>query len=141
MTYRPATTNLAAGEIFKREQTHTLYHPSDRETAIFEDEASASLVARWGVSNRPFSLIIVCPLVSANGIGWERIYDTHNRPPIYARWSTGEQAVYDPLVLMCLPKLETKTGRESYHKRADWFCMELAQNSELEKTWTRMWKP
>jgi hypothetical protein len=124
----------------KKEQTHVLYHPADRDTAVFKGESGASLVARLYAPGRAFSLIVVCPLVRADGIGWERIYDTINRPPIYARWSTGEQANREPLVLMCFPKPESFKGRESYYKDVEWFTMKPRPNSSFETLWRNMWK-
>ncbi|KAJ4319773.1 hypothetical protein N0V94_003740 [Neodidymelliopsis sp. IMI 364377] len=41
-----------------KEQTHVLYHPADRDTAIFKGESGASLVARLYVPERAFGLII-----------------------------------------------------------------------------------
>jgi hypothetical protein len=124
----------------RKEQSYVLYHPADRGTAIFKGESAASLVARWGLPARGFSLVIVCPLVRADGIGWERIYDTKNRPPVYARWSTGEQAVCEPVTLMCIPKLETPKGRESYYKDVYWFSMDPLPKSNFETLWVGMWK-
>jgi hypothetical protein len=132
--------SLVSGPKYGEEQSYLLYHPADRGTAIFKGEPAASLVARWGDPKRGFSLIIVCPLVRADGIGWGRIYDTHNRPPIYARWSTGEQAVCEPVVLMCLPKPELVKRKESFFKDVDWFSMEPASNSAFETIWANMWK-
>ncbi|KAI4661756.1 uncharacterized protein J4E78_004546 [Alternaria triticimaculans] len=110
-------------------QSSLLYDPVDRNTAVFQDEPAASLMARYGIEDRKFSLIIICPYVRADGVDWERIYDTMNRPPIYSRWSTGAQAVHEPIVLMCLPRLETKTGRESYNKTVDWFSVNPRPNT------------
>ncbi|KAL1794663.1 hypothetical protein ACET3X_006479 [Alternaria dauci] len=110
-----------------------LYDPADRDTAVFKDEAAASFMATYGDDDNPYSLIIICPYVRADGIDWERIYDTHNRPPIYSRWSTGEQALYEPIVLMCLPQLETKLGRESYNKSVDWFTMDPLVGSKFSQ--------
>jgi hypothetical protein len=96
---------------------------------VFKDESAASFMAAYSDKDHPYSLIIICPYVRADGIDWERIYDTHNRPPIYSRWSTGEQALHEPIVLMCLPKLETKPGRESYTKAVDWFTVNPPKDS------------
>jgi hypothetical protein len=131
--------NLAKGAQYKEMQSHVLYHPADRNTAIFKGEVEASLVARWGGAPVCFSLIIVCPLVRADGTDWDRIWDTHNRPPVVTSWSTGAQAVYEPLVLMCLPKPETTQGRESYHKETAWFCMEPAPDSAFQKSWIQQY--
>ncbi|KAI4608894.1 hypothetical protein J4E83_008933 [Alternaria metachromatica] len=97
-----------------------LYDPIDRDTAVFRDESTASLVARYGSPETPFSLVIICP------------------PPIYARWSTGEQAIHEPLVLMCIPKIETRTGRESYNKDADWFSVDPNPGSDFENEFNLM---
>jgi hypothetical protein len=67
--------------VTKNERSHVIYHPADRGTAVFKGEPAASMVARWGIPDRGFSLIIMCPLVRTDGIDWDRIYDTHNRPP------------------------------------------------------------
>jgi hypothetical protein len=125
--------------LYYNEQTRVPYHPADRASAVFKGEAEASFAARY-VAERKFSLMIVCPLVRADGIGWGRIHDTINRPPIYAKWGTGDQAEYEPLVLMCIPKPETNKGRESYHKDVDWFSMEPAPKSSFETMWNNMWK-
>lgn len=115
---------LVKSPVYKKESTHLLWNPSDRESAVFKDEPAAALVARWGAPKRPFSLNIICPFVRADGIGWGRIYDTHNRPPIYGRWSVGDQGIYEPLILMCVPKPDTKECRASYFKDVYWYSME-----------------
>jgi hypothetical protein len=121
--------------------SHILYHAADRGTAVWKDEPSASVIARFGAKN-PYSLIVVCPFVSADGTAYDRVYDMFNRPPFRGRWSTGDfQAVYKPLVVMCMPKVTTPRGREFYHKDVEWFTMELVPNSAFEKTWIEMWKP
>jgi hypothetical protein len=117
-----------------------LHHPADRHMAVFEGEPSASLLARKGSTKRSFSLIIVCPLQPADGSGWARIWNTHNRPPIIVRWSTGEQSIHEPMVLMCLPKPETVAGMQSVHKSVEWFTMEPAPASPFEGVWHDMWR-
>jgi hypothetical protein len=112
-----------------------LHHPSDRHLAIFKYESSASLIAR--VSHR--SLVIVCPYIPADGTGWERIWDTKNRPPIIVRWSTGQQAVYPPLILGCLPKPNSGVGKEALVKDVHWFCLEPKRTTAFEKLWYSMW--
>jgi hypothetical protein len=87
---------------YSTEESYTLDQPADGETIIFKDEPSVSLVARWAGSQ--FSLVIMTPLIQADGSGWNRIYDTVNRPPIYSRFSTGNQGLHEPLLLGCLPK-------------------------------------
>ncbi len=136
---RNAYDHLASGAENKKEQSHILYHPADRGTAIFQGETAASLVARCGAAQRPFSLIIICPLVRADGIGWDRIYDTTNRPPIYPRWSTGDQGLYEPLVLMCIPVSESFKGRESLKKVVDWYSMDPTPKAPFETFWIRVW--
>ncbi|KAF2125476.1 hypothetical protein P153DRAFT_400287 [Dothidotthia symphoricarpi CBS 119687] len=94
-------------------QHHTLYHPADRDTMVFDGETDCALTLRE--INMKFSLVIVSPVVSKEGIDWNRSWDTHNRPPILARWSTGPQAQYQPLILGCLPmvtSMATKTKRD-----------------------------
>ncbi|KAI2486325.1 hypothetical protein Ptr902_00458 [Pyrenophora tritici-repentis] len=131
---------LKDSSIYKHESSYVLHQPADRDTAIFQNEWAASMVARWGLE-RPFSMIIVCPLVRADGIGWGRIYDTHNRPPVYTRWSTGEQGTCEPLILGCLPRHETTKGRESYLKIADWYSLETtSQNPTFRRMWDDLWK-
>lgn len=120
---RTELENLLKDPKKNNDRSSLLYDPADRNTAVFQGEPDASFMAAHAVKDHPFSLVIICPWVRADGIDWERIYDTHNRPPIYSRWSTGDQAVYEPIVLMCLPQLETKAGRESYKKAVDWFSV------------------
>ncbi|KAF2757958.1 hypothetical protein EJ05DRAFT_528378 [Pseudovirgaria hyperparasitica] len=118
-----------------------LSHPANRDTVIFSGEVEASCVAR----SCGFSLIIICCLTRAEGIGWQRIYDMENRPRIYSRWSTGPQATGTPLVLMCLPStpLSHGGGKEmrnvfatgyAFRKRmTDWFTMKPTPRSSFEK--------
>jgi hypothetical protein len=117
-------------------RTHILHHPADRDTVIFKDETMVSLMAYL----LGHSLVIVCPLVNADGVGWSRIWDKENRPPIYTRWSTGKQAISEPLVLMCLPQEETPKGRESFNRPVHWFNMKPRPGSAFERTWTDLWR-
>jgi hypothetical protein len=99
----------------------TLYYPADRKSMVFQDEPNVAMVARkYGCS-----LIIFCPFVGADKVGYNRIYNTKNRPPIYARWSTGQQAQVAPLVLGCLPKQKLKDAK-SYEVM--WFFIDVNQN-------------
>ncbi|KAI4692872.1 uncharacterized protein J4E88_001242 [Alternaria novae-zelandiae] len=118
---------------YNLQESHTLYHPADRDTAIFKDEPAASLVASQLGSE--FSLIIVCPYVRADGVDWNRFWDTRNRPPIITRWSTGEQGVHEPLILGCLPKEHIAGTREWYHKDAYWFALEPKPNTAFSNAW------
>jgi hypothetical protein len=121
---------------WKDTRTRILYHPADRDTAIFKDETKASIL----VYLHYHSLIIVCLLVNADGVGWGRIWDKEHRPPIYARWSTGKQAIYEPLVLMCLPQEETPKGKDSYYKPAHWFNMKPRSGPAFDRTYTDLWR-
>lgn len=60
-------------------------------------------------------------------------------PPVYARFSVGEQGLYEPLVLGCIPKHETPDGREAFNKDVYWFSMSPRPGSDLAdsyKVWT-----
>jgi hypothetical protein len=113
---------------FGTPEDYVLWHPGDRNTAVFMDEPACSIVAR----HLGYSLIIVCPQVRADGIGWNRIYNTHNRPPIYTRWSTGIQANNPPLVLGCIPR-QTYVGKS--RQETMWFFMK-PKNTNVGK-WMR----
>lgn len=93
-----------------------LYHPTDRDSMVWPDESAVSMVARgYGCS-----VIILSPFVSHNGVGVNRMYNCTNRPPIYARWSTGNQGLDVPIVLGCLPRQVTTTEP---NLRAMWFSV------------------
>ncbi|RYN22506.1 hypothetical protein AA0112_g9783 [Alternaria arborescens] len=64
---------------------YKLYHPADRNSLVFPDEANIAIVARA----YKHSLIPFCPFMNADRTGYNHFYNTQNRPPIYARWSTG----------------------------------------------------
>lgn len=81
---------------------YTLYHPADRNSLVFPDGANIAIVARA----YKHSLILFCPFMNADRTGYNHFYNTQNRPPIYARWSTGRQALLSPVVLGCLPKFK-----------------------------------
>lgn len=99
-----------------------LWHPSDRTTMVFEDEPACSIVAR----HLGYSVIVICPQVNADATGWNRIYNISNRPPVYARWSTGVQAHDPPLVLGCIPR---QTYPNNIHQKVMWFFMTTKQPS------------
>jgi hypothetical protein len=84
----------------KSREYSVLYHPADRKSMVFKDEPVLSMTA----AHFGFSLILICPFTSHNGHGYNRLYNTRERPPIYARWSTGSQGLLPPLVLGCLTK-------------------------------------
>jgi hypothetical protein len=81
---------------------YKLYHPADRNSLVFPDEANIAIVARA----YKHSLILFCPFMNADRTGYNHFYNTQNRPLIYARWSTGRQALFPPVVLGCLPKFK-----------------------------------
>lgn len=109
-------------------QNSVLYHPTNRDTIVWPDEPALSIVA----SRLDRSLIILCPLVAANGTGAMRMYDRTNRPPIYARWSTGRQSLKPPLILGCLPKMPTE---EEPRIKCMWFS--VWPNKARAPTWGR----
>ena len=80
---------------------NTLYHPADRHTMLFKEEADVAMTLHN--IRADVSLIVVCPFIRGDGVGFHRIHDSVDRPPIYARWSTGPQAVHRPLIVGCLP--------------------------------------
>ena len=51
-------------------------------------------------------------------INGDRCWDTENRPPIIARWSTGPQALYPPLILGCFPGPDPRDRKLVY-----WFSL------------------
>ncbi|CAI9637655.1 unnamed protein product [Alternaria burnsii] len=103
----------------------TLYHPSDRGTAIFENEPNAARLAKQLGRN----LVVLCPLTPASGPGWNRFWHRSNRPPIRYRWSVGEQACDKFMVVACLPKyVEGSMSKEAY-----WFTVTPATDSKA--TW------
>lgn len=115
----------------EHEYSQTLWNPGDRESMVFEDEPEAATLARWGFEGRPFSLIIICPLVRADGTGFNRIYDTLNRPPIYARFSVGNQGIYEPLVLMCIPQPVPSDSKGHSYNAVYWYSMKPVPNSNF----------
>ncbi|RYN68207.1 hypothetical protein AA0117_g11301 [Alternaria alternata] len=81
---------------------HKLYHPADRNSLVFPDEVNIAIAARA----YKHSLVLFCPFMNADRTGYNHFYNTENRPPIYARGSTGRQASFPPVVLGCLPKFK-----------------------------------
>jgi hypothetical protein len=120
---------------YTKEESNTLYHPADRGTAVFKDEVDLSMIVRqFGPS---FSTVIVCPWIQADGSGWNRIYDTVNRPPVYTRYSTGDQGLYAPLLFGCLPKeCIGPPSREWYHKEVFWFTIEPRPATPFDIYWS-----
>ncbi|KAL6709951.1 hypothetical protein ACN47E_000736 [Coniothyrium glycines] len=117
----------------KQDREKYLYHPADRGTAIFGGEAEAALVARHYDPEKPFSLCIASPHTPEDGVGWERIWHVTNRPPIRIRWSIGDQSMYPIVLLGCIPKPITKTGREDVFKEVFWFSLEPKRGLVSEK--------
>ncbi|KAI4639083.1 hypothetical protein J4E93_009573 [Alternaria ventricosa] len=94
-----------------------LFYPADRGSIVFPEEPAVAIVARkYGCS-----LIVICPFMRADKMGYNHFYNIKNRPPMYARWSTGQQAQAMPLVLGCLPMHKFNTS-PSYE--AMWFYIE-----------------
>lgn len=94
-----------------------LFYPADRGSIVFPEEPDVAIVARkYGCS-----LIVICPFMRADKMGYNHFYNIKNRPPMYARWSTGQQAQAMPLVLGCLPM--HKFNASSSHE-AMWFFIE-----------------
>jgi hypothetical protein len=120
---------------YTTEESNTLYHPADRGTAVFKDEVDLSMIIRQiGPS---FSTVIVCPWIQADGIGWNRIYDTVNRPPVYTRYSTGEQGLDAPLLFGCLPKESIGPhSREWHFKEVFWFTIEPRPGTPFDIYWS-----
>ncbi|CAI6246579.1 unnamed protein product [Periconia digitata] len=92
------------------------YHPGDEDLMVFEGERECAATLRS--ANVDASLVIVCPLISKDGRYWDRCWDTENRPPIIARWSTGPQALYPPLILGCFPGPDPRDRKLVY-----WFSL------------------
>jgi hypothetical protein len=101
-----------------------LYHPADRNTAVFTNEPECARVAK------DFSrdLVLLCPETPANGMGWNRIYDQANRPPIRWRWSVGDLAQRKLTILACIPKYGKGSSKEVH-----WFTVSPA--SDFKVTW------
>jgi len=125
-------------KVYEALSSRTLYHPDDRDSAVFMDEAKCSFTAAMWYR----SLIIVCPKVNADGVGWDRIWNTHNRPPVYARWSTGHwQGRNKPLLLGCIPKQPFKGdgSLQNYvSKECHWFNLTPKLGTAFQKQWGRM---
>lgn len=118
-------------------QYYTLYHPADRNTMIFEVEPACAFTLP---AFAKFSLSIVCPLVSQDRvtIAPNRIYDTHNPPPVRARWSTGPQAGFKPIVLGCIPTATMPSTRNDMEVL--WFALEPVYKNETHPWDTAMWR-
>ncbi|EUC40105.1 hypothetical protein COCMIDRAFT_9959 [Bipolaris oryzae ATCC 44560] len=108
---------------------HDLYHPSDRDTAVFQNEPECAAVAEWFKR----SLVILCPYTPADGTGWDRIYGEKNRPPVRFRWSTGPQALRKMTFLVCIP-----AWGESVTKKAHWLTLE--PTDAYAATWDNLHK-
>jgi len=109
----------------------TLYHPSDRGTAIFQSEPNAARAAKY----QGRSLVVLCPLTPASGVGWNRFWHRSNRPPIRWRWSVGEQACNKFMVVGCIPKYVDN----GVSKEAHWFTLE--PTTAIKGTWDAYMKP
>ncbi|UPX18401.1 uncharacterized protein EKO05_0008703 [Ascochyta rabiei] len=117
-------------DVYKAETSHILHHPADRDTAIFKDEPSASTIARWAAAT-PFSLVIVCPVIQADGVGWNRIWDTHNRPPIRSRWSVkSTHEAHD-----VFQKRAFANNRNWLNKDVHWFTMDPIPKTKFYDFW------
>ncbi|PVI00271.1 hypothetical protein DM02DRAFT_655598 [Periconia macrospinosa] len=121
---------------------HELYHPADRDRYIFDGEAECAYILRTMAKRDGvcFSLVIVSPLVMRDGRFWNKIWDTSNRPPVIARWSTGLQGLHRPLILGCLPKFNPMGKQDS--REVMWFS--LRPNIKDNKHpwwfgWSRQW--
>lgn len=108
-----------------------LHHPGDRPTFVFPGESDCAEVLRRSMFN--YSLVIVCPYIKEDGEWWHRMWDKTNRPPILARWSTGVQAEYQPLVLGCLPWGATK-GARGECDQVMWFSLKAKDTNPWKKT-------
>jgi hypothetical protein len=85
---------------------HQLYHPRDREKlAVFENEHRLSCWARYFKRG----LVVVSPELNKDRQNWAayKNHDAKNRPAIRARYSTGYQEEFPPIILGCLPTSET----------------------------------
>jgi hypothetical protein len=120
---RAAYENIPQQEKDTR-QNHVLYHPTDRDSMVWPDEPALAMVARFF----GYSLIILSPFVSHNGLGYNRIYDLKDRPPIYARFSIGQTGQRTPVVLGCLPEQVVNTDKSF---RAMWFSIEPKNTTKL----------
>lgn len=66
---------------------HEVYHQADYDRVVFNGEPQASRVA----SKLDRSLAILAPVTMADGRGYDRFWQQHDRPPMQWRWSTGPQ--------------------------------------------------
>jgi hypothetical protein len=103
-------------------QNSVLYHPADRKSMVFKHESAVATVAR----QYNLSTIVFCPFVDHEGTRYKHIYNTENRPPIYARWSTGRQGLFPPLLLGCIPEQLTSQNKEF---DVIWFSIEPNKNN------------
>ncbi|KAI4604614.1 hypothetical protein J4E80_011013 [Alternaria sp. BMP 0032] len=101
-----------------------LYHPADRKSLIFKNESDVAITSRAYNA----SLIVICPFVDADAIGFNRIYDIKNRPPVYARWSTGQQAHRPPVVLGCIPRQNLTQPSSNRPYDVMWFFIDPTPN-------------
>ena len=105
------------------------FHPADRSTAIFAGEPECARLAQYWSRD----LAILCPLTSADGHGYDRIYQQSNRPPVYWRWSLGEHGLNKTTTLACLPVLGEANAMEAH-----WFTVTPAPNHQI--TWDKFFK-
>jgi hypothetical protein len=122
----------------KYEPSYDLYHPSDRNTAIFDGEPECSLVAHYFGTG--WTLNIACPLTNADGSGWDRIWQPHNRPPIRFRTSTGPQGIKPPLFLGCITK-ENSVLNEWVKREVYWYTLEPVAGTDFKGRWDLMYSP
>jgi hypothetical protein len=112
--------------IAKLRSTHNeLYHPCDREKlGIFDQEHKNSCYAR----HLKRGLVIVGPELNKNGTNWSDV--THvspaRRPAVRARYSTGYQEEFPPLILGCLP-----TGLNT----VQWFYLKPVATERFADLW------
>ncbi len=135
-----AAINSLHQQLLTREaktESNRLWHPSDRGTAVYRNEPALALVARW--IEPGFNVVVVNPLQPADGKNWDHMWNKVMRPPFYTRWSVGGQGVFRVLLVGCLPKPHSTTGREWISKEVYWCSLVPKQGTEFEKTWNRIW--
>jgi hypothetical protein len=87
-----------------------LYHRADRGTMIFSNEPEIARIFKFF----GYDLVVLCPLMSASGVGWDHFWNAKNRPPMRFRYGPGEQCRNKFLTLACFPVFRG-SGAQSVH--------------------------